>query len=238
MAIGYGTGVVERGLVFYADFANQKCFNASNNSLNSLYGGMPSVVNYNSSALTYDQENGVMIRPSVNNGTMHFRSASNITLGDMFTMHALVKVTDTHDETANGIITNHSHGAATGAGINIKHVSTTDFRVSCNTGNGSGRTFHSYYGSTNIYNKWVFLTLRFIGSSFTLWVNDKIDYTGSYSQVNGSNPIDLFNWSTSYNQSNNYRPACSMSMASAYDTFLTDKEIKQNFEAYRGRFGL
>jgi hypothetical protein len=27
-------------------------------------------------------------------------------------------------------------------------------------------------------------------------------------------------------------------MASAYDTFLTDKEIKQNFEAYRGRFGL
>lgn len=35
-----------------------------------------------------------------------------------------------------------------------------------------------------------------------------------------------------------YRPAFKMSMAAVYDRALTDNEIKQNFNAVRGRFGL
>jgi hypothetical protein len=52
--------------------------------------------------------------------------------------------------TANGLVTNHSHGGNSGAGITVKTISDSDFRMSCNTGTGSSRTFHSYYGTTNI----------------------------------------------------------------------------------------
>ena len=237
MGIAYSPKVNRDTLVFYFDASNPKTISVNGQStIQGIGGTLDSSYYNNSGKLIYDSTNLTVKRNAVNDGNDYYGTTSSITLGSNFTMQAFVKVTDLHNGTANGIITNHSHGGNTGAGINIKWISDTDFRISCNTGSGSSRTFQSYYGSTNIYNKWVLLTLRFVGNSFTLWVNDYIDYTGSYSQSNVNDRIQLFNWSTSYSSSTNYRPAFELSFASVYDRALSDTEIKQTFNTFKGRF--
>jgi hypothetical protein len=237
MAIGYGTSIKKEGLVYHVDFASPQ-FNVGV-TITSPMTGLDSTYLNNNSKLVYSAANKTVTRNAVNDGTDLYRSNSPILLPSNFTMHTLVKLTDLHNGTANGILTNHSHSGNTGAGITSKHISDTDFRVSCNTGTGGSRTYHSFYGSTNIYNRWAFLTLRFTGSSFTLWVDDSIDYTNnSYAQLNANDYIDLFNWSTTYYTNGSYRPACSMSMAAVYNRALSDNEIRENFNSLRGRYEL
>lgn len=239
MAIHYNTSHINQAdLVYHIDFRNPKSYPGSGTNLYGLANTLDSTYNSNSGALVYDPVEKAMVRAAVNSGIDSFRSSSNVILDPSFTMHALVKVSGVHTGTANGVITNHSHIGYTGAGITICGLTTTDFRISCNTGTGAARTYNTYYGATNIYNIWAFLTLRFVGTAFTLWVNNAIDYSGTYAQLNDSQPIDLFNWSTTNIASNSYRPACKMSMASVYNRALTDDEIKTNFNLYRGRYGL
>lgn len=239
MGISYGVSpIAQNQLVYYIDFSNIKSYPGTGTALTGLANQLNSTYSNNTGALTYNIATKSMKRATPNNGADLFRSSSNVLLGTQFTMHVLTKVWACHSGTANGILSNHSHTANSGAGINIVDVSATDFRISCNTGSGLSRTYNAYYGTTNIYNKWAFLTLRFSGSSFTLWVNDGLEYTGSYAQYNDSQPIDLFNWSTTYDTTNSYRPACEISMAAVYNRALADEEIKNNFRMYRGRFGL
>ena len=74
---------------------------------------------------------------------------------------------------ANGLLTNHNHADNTGAGITVFYASSTDFRISCNTGTGTGRTFNTHYGTSNIKDRWAHLALRFIKETNTLslWVD-------------------------------------------------------------------
>jgi hypothetical protein len=237
MATIGGPNIDKKDLVYYIDFLNSKCYSTPGTVISGLGDTVDSTYIYNNGKLIFDPAEGTLYRNAVNDGRDYYKSDTNVLLGSDFTMHAFVKVTGC-TTSANGILTNHNHVTNSGAGITIRRISATDFRISCNTGSGTSRTFYSYYGVTNIYNTWAFLTLRFIGSSLTLWVNDNIEYTGSYSQYNESNTIDIFNWSTAYASSNNYRPAFRMSMASVYNRALTNEEITQNYNAIKSRFGL
>lgn len=237
MSLGHGSSIVRDGLVFYVDFANIKSYPGSGTVIAGLVNNLNSTYINNNGVLLYDTVTKSMQRAIHNSGHDLFRSDSNVLLGNNFTFQILAKVWDAYD-IANGMITNHSHADNAGAGITIKRISGTDYRVSCNTGSGTDRTYSTYYGVTNIYNKWSLLTLRFIGSNFTLWVNDVMDYSGSWAQYNISQPIDLFNWSTTYSSNYNYRPGSAISTASVYNIALSDIEIKQNFNALRGRYSI
>ncbi len=236
MSLGHGANIVIDNMVYYVDFANIKSYNDGETTITGLSNSLDSTYTHNNGKLLYDSSDKTLYRAVVNDGNDLYRSDSTILLGRNFTMQALVKVTDCGTNVANGIITNHNHNIYTGAGINIKYISSSDYRISCNTGTGTERTYNTYYGSTNIYDQWALLTLRFINNDFTLWVNGEIDYTGTYTQLNGDNYIDIFNWSTGYDGSSSYRPAFKISMASVYDEALSEEEIAQNYNALKGRF--
>lgn len=159
-----------------------------------------------------------------------YRSNTKINLSGDISMCCWAYVSSTIGDTANGLVTNHSHVDNTGVGITVKQVSTSDYRISCNTGTGSGRTYCTYYGTTNIKNAWHHLALTYDKTSkvLKLWVDGKCEYTlSNYVNASKDDYIDLFNWSTTYYTSGDFRPVCKLNDVRIYDNCLSTKEIKE-----------
>lgn len=158
------------------------------------------------------------------------RSSLTYNLNNDISMACWAYVSSTPGDSANGLITNHSHSDNTGVGITVKQVSTTDYRISCNTGTGSSRTFNTYYGTTNIKNAWHHLALTYSKSAkvLKLWVDGIVEYTlSNYTNSSKADYFDLFNWSTSYYTSGSYRPVCKLNDVRLYDHCLSAAEVKE-----------
>lgn len=138
-------------------------------------------------------------------------------------------VSDCVGDTANGLVTIHSHEHNSNVGITVKQYSSADYRISCNTGMGNDRTYCTYYGSTNIKNTWSHLSLTYDKASkvLKLYVNGNCEYTlNNYTNYAISDNIILFDWSTTYNNPA-YRPACKLNDVRIYDHCLSAKEVKE-----------
>lgn len=158
------------------------------------------------------------------------RSSTTINLSNDISMACWAYVTETIGDTANGLVTNHSHADNTGVGITVKQISTADYRISCNTGTGSGRTFNTYYGTTNIKNAWHHLGLTYNKKlkQLLLYVDGKVEYTlNNYTNASKADYIDIFNWSTTHYTSGDYRPKCKLNDVRIYDHCLSEKEVKE-----------
>lgn len=156
------------------------------------------------------------------------RSSTTINLSDDISMACWAYVTGTIGDTANGLITNHSHADNTGIGITVKQVSTGDYRISCNTGTGSSRTYCTYYGKTNIKNAWHHLVLTYnkTAKQLQLWVDGKVECTlNNYVNASKADYIDIFNWSTTHYANGDYRPTCKLNDVRVYDHCLSVKEV-------------
>lgn len=172
------------------------------------------------------------------------RSSSTILLDNSFSMccWALISAPG-NSGSANGIITNHSHAVNAGAGITMRYISANDYRISCNTGTGSDRTYFTYAGNTNIYNKWHHLGLTYNKSTQTLrlYVDGLPETISSYNSSGVATAIgkdlhynmaathtyfDLFNWSTTHQTSADYRPKCKLNDVRVYDHCLSAREMK------------
>ena len=156
-------------------------------------------------------------------------SNSTINLSEDISMACWALVSDCVGDTANGLISNHSHANNTGVGITVKQVSTSDYRISCNTGTGSNRTYNTYYGTTNIKGAWHHLALTYSKSAkqLILYVDGNTEYTlNNYVNSSIADYIIIFDWSTTYSGIS-YRPATKLNDIRIYDHCLSPKEIKE-----------
>ncbi len=155
-------------------------------------------------------------------------SNENILLDKDLSMCCWAKVTATVGDTANGLISNHNASTKKGFGITVKQISTDDYRICCSTGNGSSRTYHTYYGTTNIKDTWHHLALTYnhTKEQFQLWVDGKVEKTQSYTNNAEESKISIFNWNLSSDAAN-YHPACSLNDVRIYNHCLSDKEIEE-----------
>lgn len=184
----------------------------------------------NSDNLIYTEAKiGKGIQKLVINEPQGLVSTENIWLSQSHTFACWAFVTDA-GTSANGLITNHSHGDNTGGGITVKYISSDDYRISCNTGNGTSRTYHSYYGTTNIKNVWSHLVYRYdhIAKKVSLWVNGQLEQEVSYNMVTKLDKLALFVWSTTgaYISNSSYRPAAILDDVRIYDHALSDREVR------------
>lgn len=156
-------------------------------------------------------------------------SNSTINLSEDISMACWALVSDCVGDTANGLISNHSHANNTGVGITVKQVSTSDYRISCNTGTGSNRTYSTYYGTTNIKGAWHHLALTYSKSAkqLILYVDGNAEYTlNNYVNSSIADYIIIFDWSTTYSGIS-YRPAAKLNDVRIYDHCLSPKEVKE-----------
>ena len=156
-------------------------------------------------------------------------SNSTINLSKDISMACWALVSDCVGDTANGLISNHSHANNTGVGITVKQVSTSDYRISCNTGTGSDRTYCTYYGTTNIKGAWHHLALTYSKSAkqLILYVDGNTEYTlNNYVNSSIADYIIIFDWSTTFSGTY-YRPASKLNDVRIYDHCLSPKEVKE-----------
>lgn len=168
-------------------------------------------------------------RMGLNDGADYFGTTEDIHLSSSFTMSCWAYVTsaETSETSANGLVTNHDHSTNTGAGINVKYISPTDFRISCNTGTGTSRTYNSYYGTSNIKDRWSHLLLRFDASTnnLSLWVDGVEEFSMAYAMKCVPDKLQLFKWSTSYDRPV-YRPGAIIDDVRIYDHALSEREVR------------
>ena len=186
--------------------------------------------NQNTSNIVVDNSGkiGKCYKRTTKNTAGRIISDSNINLNGDLSMCCWAKVIETPGDSANGLISNHSHADNTGFGICVKQVSTSDYRISCSTGNGSGRTYYTYYGTSNIKEAWHHLALTYNNTThlFQLWVDGKVEKTQSYTNAAKNDKILIFDWSTTYD-STSYRPACMLNDVRIYDHCLSPKEVEE-----------
>lgn len=155
-------------------------------------------------------------------------SNNTILLNGDLSICCWAKVTTTVGDTANGLVTNHNAGSNSNFSINVKQISTDDYRISCSTGNGSARTYMTYYGTTNIKNNWHHLALTYNNTThiFQLWVDGVVEKTQSYTNSATAQKIMLFDWNVA-GTNNNYKPACMLNDVRIYDHCLSAAEIHE-----------
>lgn len=191
---------------------------------------------------------------TISNTTDYIISDKDIALTGDVTMCCWAKVTGIGDPgTANGLFGQHGHMTG-GLGITMKDVSSTDLRMSVNTGlygdsGGSDRTYCTYYGSTNIYNAWHHLCLTYNNSSkqLRMYVDGNLETIvgyGNYITLNGNSSVArrviLFAWSTDHlgGGINNYRPPCELNDVRIYDHCLSPQEVKEVAKGLRIHYQL
>lgn len=203
-------------------------------------------VQNDSGALSYNSQGkmGGCYERTVLNAADHIRSSSTIFLDGDFSMCCWALVSEhANTNSAQGLITNHSHEVYAGSGITMRYISNADYRISCNTGTGSSRTYCTYAGSTNIYNSWHHLGLTYNSAAHQLrmYVDGKLETISAYDDKGNVTAVlgttlnyalaathtyfDLFNWSTTWAHNSSYRPKCKLNDVRVYDHCLSPREM-------------
>lgn len=171
---------------------------------------------------------GCYQRTTANTGS-YITSSTGVTLSGDFTMACwCCPSTGANVDTANGVITNHNHNDNSGAGITLHYPTASTCYISCSTGNGTNRTYKSYYGTTNIYGSWHHLCLTYDSSAtlYRLYVDGICEKEFTYGNSVKANKFNLFDWSTGYSSNGSYKPNCKLNDVRVYDQCLTKKEVK------------
>lgn len=252
MSLGHGSNIVQDGLVLHLDAANVKSYPGSGDTWYDLSGN-----NYNSTMVgaTFNS-NGYMSFP----GTGERDSAP---VGEYVTLNTTASTTNPTIKT-NGVTYNvwmrFTGNQLTGHGIfygstTINHI---EFRASDVT-SGYWRTeavtqngYSFGGGGTNadgghVLGEWFNLTIVFANNEAdrpVRWYRDgTLFHTGN--MTSGTNPTGEYFQPSSFGRStgtDTYKYVESfkgdMGNISIYDKSLTEEEIKQNFEALRGRYGI
>ena len=162
-------------------------------------------------------------------------SNKTISLGTNQSMFCWFKFTSLMSDSSLGasLVSQHRYSSNCGMGITIRYVSSTTGYLSVNTGNGSSRTFNTYYGTTLLQaNTWYHGGFTYDGSTIRIYVNGNLEKTQAY--ANMSVPADyltVFCWSLSGTSGNgvltSYKLNGSINDVRVYDHCLSPKEIKE-----------
>jgi hypothetical protein len=209
MAIAYNTSVVRDGLVLYLDAANPKSYPGTGANWVDLKG------NYNSTL-----QNGVTFN-SANKGHFVFDGINDYTQITVPTTSGTIAFWYYYNGTnvQKLIMGNSSSMLYQGGAAGVIHWY-----------NGSTYAFVTNIGSTA---NWFYITLAYSSTSNNkIYVNGILNYSSTSIVINKGNGI--------YNVAGNYYTPqnCKFGMIKTYDRELSIDEIKLNFNATRGRYGI
>ena len=127
----------------------------------------------------------------------------------------------------------HRYQSNTGLGLNFKYETSTTGYLTVSTGNGSSRTFNTYYGKTLLNaGAWYHGGYTYDGTTLKIYVNGQLD--GSWNLPGLSNPgdyVQIGSWSFDTTSGNithaNYQLYGKMQDLRIYDRVLKDTEIQE-----------
>lgn len=158
-----------------------------------------------------------------------------VNLGQQQSMFCWFKITTLLSDASlgGGLVSQHRHATNSGMGITIKYVSSTTGYLSVNTGNGSSRTYNTYYGTTLLQaGVWYHGGYTYDGTTLKIYVNGKCEgtwtITGMYVPADY---VNVFCWSSDSTSSatpyGNYKFNGYINDARIYNHCLSLKEVKE-----------
>ena len=225
MGIGYNTSIVRDGLVLYLDAANLKSYPGTGTTWKNLgtttnNGTLVNGVTFNSA------NGGGLVFDGIND---HVSFASNPSLTNQITVEAWVNVSATTPNGAAWIVGREGS-------YRILYTSSS-FQWICATSNNGWYTAGTAISfTTPATSKTYQVVATYNGSNIKLYIDGSLASTGSSISGNilNNGTYFLFRSGASnidYGKGNLYTHRL-------YNRALSDLEIKQNFEATRGRYGI
>ncbi len=170
---------------------------------------------------------------NTSNSTGGIVSNTTINLGQNQSMFCWFKFTSLESSASlgGGLVGQHRYSTFTGMGITIKYVSSTTGYLSVNTGNGSGRTYNTYCGTTLLQaNTWYHGGYTYDGSTLKIYVNSNCENTTSITGMSvPADYVTAFCWSLNGNSGSglhgDYKFNGSLNDIRIYDHCLSQREI-------------
>lgn len=234
MSLGHGPSVIRTGLIFQVDFANVKSYPGSGTAVTNLNGTGNFTV---SGSPTFS--NGTMYFNGVNGGPHIFETSSLASHGtSSFTYQVLCrpKKSTSGDDPNSARIFEHTGWPTT---YNILEVRNNGgnplFATQGRDTNQSLGFSITTPGGSAILNQWYLLTSMIdrATSKHVLYVN-----TTRYENTFNASLGTIGNSANLKIPSTYAEMEMDLSCAMSYSRALSDAEVKQNFEALRGRAGL
>lgn len=234
MGIAYNTSIVRDGLVLHMDAANPKSYSGSGDTWYDLIDADNNATLYNSP--THNAEQGYFSFNGVDQYALHNVEQFNSGNNNMFTFEVWFKMRTL--PTAQYSANEHIWGGQNGNSITL-NVNTggylnliyDDSRYTSGTGHFSSVTINA-----NEWTHWVSIGDG-VNNTISHYINGVFDKTGP---VVSSQHVRTFP-ATSYiardTRWNTYSQL-DVSTLKYYNRNLSEEEIKNNFNALRGRFGL
>ena len=223
MAVFANPNIVEDGLVLYLDAANERSYPGSGANWEDLNFNRYNHTLVNASFTSVD---GVSCFNTSTTGYI-IDSGTTFTFGPSHTIIAWARpLADSQVETWRTLWRTQPNDHPLLIQNNTNLIGYFD--------NG-GAGFVSYglnAGTLGIENKWTMFTLVASGGSTTCYINN-LSASGTVVYTTSGNSHDAFG-----NISGGGQPFGYVSVAQIYNRALTPQEIKQNYNALRGRFGL
>lgn len=163
-------------------------------------------------------------------------SNTKINLGNKLSMCCWVKFSSLLSDSALGASMGgqHRYPNCTGMGLTIKYISSSTGYLSCNTGDGSNRTYNAYCGNTLLSaGIWYHVVFTYDGSTIRFYVNGNFDGSYSYTaQKNVEDYVFLGAWSFEHSTDSStmyghYKLNGCINDFRIYDHVLSIKEIKE-----------
>jgi hypothetical protein len=238
MSLGHGASVVRDGLVLHLDAANVKSYLGSGTTWYDLSGNGNNGTLLNGVGYS-DQDNGSMVFDGVNDYT----TFGSIPLGNDlqlnstdFTMNFLLWVSSTQSNNFPRLIdkSNSSNG---GGGYALIWNPPSNAYIYVANGTLRENEWTSPVCPTDQWYSMTFIS-RF-NSTASMYINGEHALTADL-HINNFPPntvatLNIGNW---YTLDTNRLLTGNIASAKIYNRALSDAEIKQNFEALRGRYGI
>ena len=227
MGITYNTKTVRDGLVLHLDAANVKSYPGSGTAWNDLSG------NGNNGALI----NGVGYSGN-NNGSLSFDGVNDyVTIGS-------ISLNSANITAISWVYLNSFYSPNSTIGIHVDSGNSNGgFRVYASAGVTGVWMRYSSGGATTIQtntnilplNKWIQLAFVSDNQSGKIYVNDAVILSDTFGQV----PVNVNGpaWISRYSGGGYYLVG-NTSSSLLYNRALTESEIRRNFNALRGRYGI
>ena len=229
MATNYAPRIVTDGLVLCLDAASKRSYTGAGTTWTDLTGN-------NNEALTngpaFSSANGGSI---VFDGTNEFAlTSNNLTVTGDQSIETFIKF-DSLQSFLQGLVANHDYVNTSNFGIN--QVRSNKIGISIGYTNGS-REYNNKYSTTAVvvgsyYH--IVMTFNLIANQCKLYINGVLDSTFNLSKTvkYTSRPIVVGRWDYQYER---YYFEGHVALARYYSKTLTAAEVKQNFNATKGRF--
>lgn len=246
MSLGHGASIVKDGLVLHLDAANKKSYPGTGTTWYDLSGnnnnGIISSGEYVSSG--YLQNSGGtsnFFSVSVSNSTS-INSAFSVVSGGWTIEESIWTNSVTYPEADAGSVASSTAYGASATGFDWNHgITNTSFQfgVTSSGANPYDKTVSiSLSPPYSLLNTWKLRTMIWdrANNTVSLYINGEYQGGGSISEVQGQTLYDGggITFGTLYGWKHYGR----RSIIRTYNRVLSQSEIKQNFEALRGRYGI